>query len=66
MTQGEIVFNLFLLTFQLLNLWDFNISGIPDEMRKNFTTMKAIADHTRLAPDARHNQISRFIDRINQ
>ena len=40
------------------------LTGLTDEMRKDFRVMKELATHTRLAPTERHQSLKEFIDNI--
>ena len=40
------------------------ITGLTDEMRKDFRVMKELAVHTRLAPPERHVSLGTFIESI--
>lgn len=42
------------------------VTGITDEMRRNFNLMRALADHTRLAPDRRIQRLELFNSRLQQ
>lgn len=42
------------------------ITGITDDMRRDFHLMRAIADHTRLAPDKRIQRLEVFNRRLQQ
>ncbi|XP_055607759.1 protein aubergine-like [Uranotaenia lowii] len=42
------------------------MTGINDDMRKNFNLMKAMSDHTRLAPDRRIERLEVFNRRLQQ
>lgn len=42
------------------------ITGITDEMRKDFHLMRALADHTRLTPDKRIDRLEAFNRRLQQ
>lgn len=39
-------------------------TGLTDEMRSNFSTMKAIATHTRLPPDTRESKLLEFLQQM--
>lgn len=39
-------------------------TGLTDEMRSNFTIMKAIHEHTRLPPDVRENKLCEFLQQL--
>ncbi|XP_038122427.1 protein aubergine [Culex quinquefasciatus] len=41
-------------------------TGLTDEMRRNFTLMRALADHTRLTPDRRMQRLEAFNQRLQQ
>lgn len=41
------------------------MTGITDAMRSNFTTMRELGNHTRVAPDKRVQNLNRFIKRVN-
>jgi aubergine-like protein len=40
------------------------ITGLTDDMRKDFRVMKELSNHTRLAPPERHEAFRIFIDTI--
>uniref|UniRef100_A0A8C9APG7 Piwi like RNA-mediated gene silencing 3 n=4 Tax=Lemuridae TaxID=9445 RepID=A0A8C9APG7_PROSS len=40
------------------------LTGLTDEVRKNYMAMKALADHTRLNPEKRHHELKKFINTI--
>ncbi|XP_069353590.1 piwi-like protein 3 [Eulemur rufifrons] len=40
------------------------LTGLTDEVRKDYMTMKALADHTRLNPEKRHHELKKFINTI--
>lgn len=42
------------------------ITGITDDMRKDFHLMRALADHTRLTPDKRIDRLETFNRRLQQ
>lgn len=41
-----------------------NTTGLTDEMRQNYTIMKAIADHTKLSPDIRETKLREFLNQM--
>ncbi|KAG8597458.1 hypothetical protein GDO81_002286 [Engystomops pustulosus] len=43
-----------------------NLTGLTDKMRSDFSVMKDLAQHTRLAPDQREKQVGRFLDYIHK
>ncbi|XP_028566225.2 piwi-like protein 1 [Podarcis muralis] len=42
------------------------LTGLTDKMRSDFTVMKDLSVHTRLAPDQRMREVGRLIDYINK
>lgn len=42
------------------------VTGLNDEMRKNFNLMRTLADHTRLTPDRRIERLEKFNQRLQQ
>lgn len=42
------------------------ITGLSDDMRKDFQLMRALAEHTRLAPDRRIQRLEMFNSRLQQ
>ncbi|XP_077317934.1 piwi-like protein 1 isoform X1 [Lithobates pipiens] len=42
------------------------LTGLTDKMRSDFNVMKDLATHTRLAPEKRKNQVSRFLNYIHK
>ncbi|XP_018431983.1 PREDICTED: piwi-like protein 1 [Nanorana parkeri] len=42
------------------------LTGLTDRMRSDFTVMKDLAIHTRLAPEQREKQVSKFLDYIHK
>lgn len=40
-------------------------TGLTDEMRSNFTIMKAIGDHTRLPPNIREDKLAQFLQQLS-
>lgn len=40
-------------------------TGLTDQMRSNFTIMKAIGDNTRLPPNQRENKLSEFLQQLS-
>ncbi|XP_066444447.1 piwi-like protein 1 [Eleutherodactylus coqui] len=43
-----------------------NLTGLTDRMRNDFTVMKDLAVHTRLAPDKREQQVGKFLQYIHR
>nr|AQV09903.1 argonaute 3 isoform 1 [Aeolosoma viride]AQV09904.1 argonaute 3 isoform 2 [Aeolosoma viride] len=41
-------------------------TGLTGEIRKNFTVMKALAEHTRVTPNQRQFSLRKFLDNINK
>lgn len=41
------------------------LTGMTDTMRNDFTVMKDLASHTRLAPNQRVNSYKKFISNVN-
>lgn len=41
------------------------LTGLTDEMRNDFHLMKDIAAYTRLGPSARHFELKKFVENIN-
>lgn len=39
-------------------------TGLTDDMRANYNVMKAVADHTRLAPQVRENKLLEFLQQL--
>ena len=44
----------------------FTLLGLSDEARSNFTVMKDLAVHTRVAPDARRRTMVEFMEKMNR
>ena len=40
------------------------ITGLSDDMKKDFRVMRELANHTRLAPPERHHSLKTFIESI--
>lgn len=43
-----------------------NLTGLTDEIRKDFKMMKAIANHTRVTPQQRYESLKIFIETIRK
>lgn len=41
------------------------LSGLDDRLRRNFTTMRKIATHTKVAPMERHQALVKYIQSVN-
>ncbi|XP_073413168.1 piwi-like protein 1 isoform X2 [Dendrobates tinctorius] len=42
-----------------------NLTGLTDRMRADYSVMKELANHTRLAPEQREKQVGKFLDHIH-
>ena len=41
------------------------LSGLDDRLRKNFTTMRALANHTRIAPKERELALRKYVESVS-
>lgn len=44
----------------------FVFKGLTDEIRKDYSTMKELAKHTRLSPRRRHHTLKEFINTVQE